>query len=70
MRIGGTNYQASNLSAAAYPNGAGISSFFEVPAFVSNTDLHIKNVCNDEGWGPGKEPIQANPQCALKPARP
>ncbi|MDZ4758915.1 MAG: GEVED domain-containing protein [Bacteroidota bacterium] len=47
MRIGGTNYQASNLSAAAYPNGAGISSFFEVPAFVSNTDLHIKNVCND-----------------------
>ncbi len=47
MRIGGANYQASNLSAAAYPNGAGLSSIYQAPAFVSSTDLHIKTICND-----------------------
>ena len=47
MRVGGSNFQANNLNAYAYPNGAGLNSIFETPSFVSSTDLHIKTVCDN-----------------------
>ncbi|MDZ4758840.1 MAG: GEVED domain-containing protein, partial [Bacteroidota bacterium] len=47
LRIGGNTYQSGNLASAAFPNGAGTGSSYQLPAFASSTDLHITNSCNN-----------------------
>ncbi len=46
VQITGVNYTASNY-ANAYPTGGGLNSINVNPSFVSATDLHVTNPCNN-----------------------